>query len=96
MLSAFARGQLRGDRYYNASVLGLRAFSADPFLFSNKVFALLGYEMGKAFSDFEQGKPAHDGVAGIVSETPIGVVFLGYSVGTNGNRRFVFRVGRLF
>ena len=96
VLTAFGRGQLRGDRYYNASLLGLRAFSADPFSFSNKVFALLGYEMGKAFNEFDQGKPVHDGVLGVVSETPIGVVFLGYSVGTNGNRKFVFRVGRLF
>lgn len=95
-LTAFGRGQLRGDHYYSGSVLGLRAVSAEPGSFFNKAFLLLGYEMGRAFNTMDQSKPAHDGVVGAVAETPIGVVFLGYGVGTEGNRKFVFRVGKLF
>ena len=87
---------MRGGRYYSGSVLGLRAFSAQPGSFSNKAFLVLGYEMGNAFRTMDQSRPAHDGLLGAVAETPIGVVFLGYSVGTEGNRKFVFRVGRLF
>lgn len=95
-LTAFGRGQLRGDHYYNGSVLGLRAFSSIPGSFKNKAFLLLGYEMGKAFNKIDESKPVHDGVLGAVAETPIGVVLLGYSIGTEGNRKFVFRVGKLF
>lgn len=95
-LTAFGGAQLRGGHYFSASVLGLRTFSAQPGSFSNKAFLLLGYEMGKAFNKIDQSRPVHHGVVGAVAETPIGVVFLGYSIGTEGNRKFAFRVGRFF
>ncbi len=95
-LSALGRGQLRGERYYYGGLHGLRAFSADRSSFMNKLYLDLGVEMGKAFSDIEQGKPAYDGLLGVVSETPVGIVFFGLSYGTYGNEKFFFRVGRLF
>jgi len=75
---------------------GLRAFSIDKSSFLNKVHLDLGVEMGKAFSDIEQGMPSYDGLLGVVSESPIGIVFVGTSYGTSGNQKFFFRIGRLF
>jgi NTE family protein len=95
-MSAFGLGQFRGDRYYYGGLHGLRAFSADRSSFFNKVHLDLGVEMGKAFTNIEQGMPAYDGLVGVVGETPLGIVFVGYSHGTAGNNRFFFRIGRMF
>ena len=95
-LSALARGQLRGERYYYGTVQGLRAFSADRSSFMNRVFLDLGFEMGKAFSDLDLGKPMYDGLFGVVAESPIGIVFIGVSYGSDNNHKFFFRIGRLF
>ncbi len=95
-LSAFGRGQFRGEHYYYGGMHGLRAFSADRNSFLNKVHFDLAVEMGKAFSNIDQGKPVYDGLAAVVCETPVGIVFIGYSYGTSGNSKFFFRIGRLF
>jgi NTE family protein len=78
-LSALGRGQLRGARYYYGGMHGLRAFSADRSSFLNKVHLDLAVEMGKAFSDIDQGKPGYDGLLGVVAESPLGIVFVGVS-----------------
>ena len=96
LMSAFGRGQFRGERYYFGSALGLRAFSTDAASALNRAYFAIGYEMGSAFYDIDRGHPAHDGVIGVASETPVGTVFMGGSFGTNGNRKFFFRLGRLF
>ena len=95
-MSALGIGQFRGDRYYYGSLQGLRAFSTDKSSFLNKVHLNLGFEMGKAFSDIDNGKPVYDGLLGIVGESPIGIFFFGGSYGSEGNHKFFFRIGRLF
>lgn len=95
-LSALARGQLRGERYYYGGMHGLRAFSPDRTSFLNKIKLDLGVEMGQAFSDIEQGKPIYDGLLGVVGESPVGIVFVGWSYGSSGNHKLFFRIGRLF
>jgi hypothetical protein len=95
-LSALGRGQLRGERYYYGTVQGLRAFSANRSSFLNKVYLDLGVETGKAFNDSDLGKPIYDGMFGVVSESPLGIIFFGGSYGSSGNRKFFFRIGRLF
>jgi hypothetical protein len=95
-LSALGRGQLRGEHYYYGGMHGLRAFSADRSSFLNKVHLNLGFEMGQAFSDIDQGKPMYDGLLGVVGESPVGIVFAGGSYGSSGNHKFFFCIGRLF
>jgi NTE family protein len=95
-MSALDTWQLRGDEYYYASVQALRAFSIDRASFLNRTYADAGYEMGRAFEKNGNGLPYYDGFIGVVSETPIGVVAFGYSLGSSGNHRFFFRLGRLF
>jgi NTE family protein len=95
-MTALGTWQLRGDVYYLASVQALRAFSTERGSFFNRTYADVGYEMGRAFERDGDGSPYYDGFLGVVSETPIGVVAFGYSLGTAGNHRFFFRVGKLF
>jgi hypothetical protein len=95
-LSAVARGQLRGEHYYYGGVQGLRAFSADRSSFLNKIYLDLGFELGQAFSSTDQGMPLYDGLLGVVGESPVGIVFVGWSYGSSGNHKFFFRIGRLF
>lgn len=95
-LAAYGLGQLRGDYSYLGGLYGLRAISPDPTKALNRFYFTVGCEMGQAFTRIDEGKPAFDGLAGITGATPIGVVFMGYSVGTEGNHRFFFRIGKSF
>ena len=95
-LSALARGQERGERYYYGAVHGLRAFSTDRSSYLNRVYMDVAFETGKAFSDLDFGKPIYDGALGVVAESPIGIIFIGWSYGSENNHKFFFRVGRLF
>jgi NTE family protein len=95
-MSALGTWQQRGDQYYYAGVQGLRAFSNVRGGFFNRTYADLGFEMGRAFAKNGNGLPYYDGLIGVVSETPIGVIVFGYSLGSSGNHRFFFRLGRLF
>lgn len=95
-LSALAQWQLRGNRYYDGGAAILRAFSTDPLSAWSHSYAAFGVEAGKAFSTSSQVLPVYDSVLGFVSRTPVGAVFLGGSLGTDGNRKVFFRVGRLF
>jgi NTE family protein len=95
-LSAFAREELRGNRYYLGSVQGLRAFSEEPTSFMHNVFLDVGFEAGNAFNDLSAGKPQYDGLFGIVGASPVGIFFVGGSYGTSSEHKFFFRIGRLF
>ena len=95
-MTALGAWQLRGDVYYLGSVQALRAFSIERGSFLSRTYADVGYEMGRAFEKDGDGRPYYDGFAGVVSETPIGVMAFGYSLGSSGNHRFFFRLGKLF
>jgi hypothetical protein len=40
--------------------------------------------------------PYFSGSIGIVGETPLGLIFFGYSLGDKGQNKLQFRLGRLF
>ena len=58
--------------------------------------AILGYELGNAFTSGDPPRPFHDGVAGLIRQTPLGVVFLGGSFGERGEKKIFLTVGRFF
>ena len=89
-MSSLAVWQQRGNRYYQGSTAILRSIA------SSHTYGAFGVEAGKAFLNFNQALPVYDGVLGVVSRTPFGGVFIGGSLGTDGNRKVFFRVGRLF
>jgi len=58
--------------------------------------AMVGYEMGNAFTTGDPPRPFNDGVVGLIRQTPVGVLFFGASFGERGERKLFITVGRFF
>jgi NTE family protein len=95
-LSALAVDQLRGFNYYSGGFYFLRSLSERPLTFLGSTYMTFGYEAGNAFDTLSSGAPFHDGLFGLMSDTPIGGFFVGVSFGQNNERKIFFRLGRLF
>lgn len=94
-LTALARNQLFGNQYYFANAGVLRALNQKASGLG-RYYAGLFYEVGGTKLEGFNGRPYQDGTLGIIGETFIGMVFGGVSVGDKGERKVVFRLGRLF
>ena len=95
-LSALAPQQFFGSHYYLSSVGVLWALSEKPTQYFTRLYLTAGYELGSAFNQGGRYKPYHDGVAGLVGQTPFGVVFVGGAYGEQGQRKIFVRLGRYF
>ena len=94
-LTALSRNQLYGNRYYLANVGILRMLNEKAGLLG-RFYAATFYEVGAANLAGDEARPYHNGTLGVVGETFFGIVFGGVSVGDKGERKLVFRLGRLF
>jgi hypothetical protein len=81
---------------YFGNVYLLRSLSESSFASFGNLKALVGYETGQAWFPGRTAKPRHDGVIGLISATPVGVVFIGGAIADQGDRKVLFRVGRTF
>ncbi|MCC6537031.1 MAG: patatin-like phospholipase family protein [Bryobacterales bacterium] len=95
-MSALAPQQLFGSHFYFSEIGVLRALSRRPTQYFARMYLMGGYEMGSAFNTGDRARPLHGGVAGIVGETPIGVLFVGGGYGEQGQRKLFVRLGRFF
>lgn len=95
-MSALAPQQIFGSHYYFTNFGVLRALSQRPTQYFARLYLTAAYEMGAAFNEGGRRKPLHDGVAGLVGETPIGVLFVGGAYGEQGQRKLFVRLGRFF
>jgi NTE family protein len=95
-LSALAPQQLYGSRYYFSSIGVLWALSAKPTQYFTRLYLTAAYEVGSAFSKGGSYNPYNDGVAGLVGQTPLGVLFVGGAYGEHGQRKIFVRLGRYF
>lgn len=95
-LAALAPYQLIGNHYYYNGFYVMRSLASQRVPMVRSFRAIVGYEMGNAFSARDPLRPFHDGVAGIIRETPVGVVFLGGSLGERGERKIFISIGRFF
>jgi NTE family protein len=96
LLSALAPYQLLGDEYYYNGLYLMRSLSTSKLSFIGKFRLIAGYELGNAWVSGDPPKPFQDGVAGIVGQTGLGIVFFGGSVGEHGEGKLLFRLGRFF
>lgn len=93
-LGSLEVGELRGSYVGYGSVSALRRlFSAQTSSFG-KVYALLGYETGDAFDS--KLNLRHNGTAGVMAETALGVLTVGFSYGESGRHGVFFSIGRIF
>jgi NTE family protein len=94
-VSSLGRNQLYGNNYYYGGTALLRSLSQHPSLLGKFYAALLG-EVGRAFMENQSKTPYFSGTVGIAGETPLGLIFFGYSLGDKGQSKLQFRLGRLF
>ncbi|MBL8175964.1 MAG: hypothetical protein JNK48_14905 [Bryobacterales bacterium] len=86
-LASLARYQLIGNHYYYNGLYLMRPMFGQRMPFLSSFKAMIGYELGNAFTSGDPPRPFQDGVAGVIRETPIGVVFFGASVGERGEKK---------
>jgi NTE family protein len=95
-LSALARDQFIGNNYYHAGFTYLRSITNPQLSFFGRAYLTAGYELGSAFDTLGRANPFNDGLLGLTAQTPLGGVFIGGSIGEQGERKVFFRIGRLF
>ena len=95
-LSALARNQQLGNRYYFSGTYSFWRIKKEDAGFLARFFAVGGWEIGDAWSRVTTATPFNDAVFGLVGATPAGPIFFGGSVGQNGQASVLFRLGRVF
>ena len=93
-LSSLEVGELRGANFAYGSASILRRVYSSPTSAISKVYGMLSYETGDAFNS----RPSftHNGTAGIMAETGVGVLSAGFSYGEHGRYGLFFSLGRVF
>jgi NTE family protein len=94
--SALAYRQFLGNNLYTTEVYALRSLNRQGLSAFAKLYGLVGYEMGRAWIPGQSKLPRHGGVMGLAGETQLGVLFVGLAVGDQGDRKLLFRLGRVF
>lgn len=95
-LAALARDQMIGNRYYFSQAAFLRRIRDEPASVISRIYFITAFEAGRAFYPHQPHDPFFDGSAGFISETGLGVLFLGVAAGEQGERKVFFRLGRYF
>ncbi len=94
-VSSLGRNQLYGNNYYYGGAALLRSMSLHPSLLG-KFYGTILAEIGRAFMENNSKAPYFSGSVGVAGETPLGLIFFGYSLGDKGQSKLQFRLGRLF
>ena len=95
-LSASALDQYRGTEYLLLEPAYLRRIAQLPQPLGESIYVGGAFEFGTVGAPGQASIYREDVFLGLVAETPLGVITAGPAVGTNGERKFVFTLGRLF
>ncbi len=95
-LSASALDQYRGTEYFLLEPGLLHRLAQLPQPLGESIYAGGALELGAIGAPGQPSIYRGDVFFGLVAETPLGVITVGPAVGTNGERKFVFTLGRLF
>ena len=95
-LSASALDQYRGTEYFLLEPALLHRLAQLPQPLGENIYAGGALEFGTVGAPGQPNIFRGDVFLGLVAETPLGVITAGPAVGTNGERKFVFTLGRLF
>jgi NTE family protein len=95
-LSASAIDQYRGTDYWLVEPAILRRIAQLPSPLGQAIYLGLGLEAGQMRAPGVPTITREDGYFGIVAETPLGAITLAPAIGSNGERKFVFTLGKLF
>ncbi len=95
-LSASALDQYRGTEYFLLEPALLHRIAQLPQPLGENIYAGGALEFGTVGAPGQPNIFREDIFFGLVAETPLGVITVGPAVGSNGERKFVFTLGRLF
>ena len=95
-LSASAIDQYRGTDYFLLEPAILRRVAHLPSPLGQNIFLGLGLEAAQIRAPFAPTIMREDAYFGFIAETPLGAITLAPAIGTNGERKFVFTLGKLF
>ena len=95
-LSASAIDQYRGTDYFLITPGYLRRIAKLPAPLGQSIYVGGTYEIGQMRSPDGPNITRQDVYFGVVAETPFGVFTFAPAIGSNGERKFTFTVGRLF
>jgi NTE family protein len=93
-LSAFNDEEFRGRNALLGQVGYLRTIGRLPDFVGGSIYALGLAEVGSAYDTFDAAEYHFSGSAGVLLETSVGPLFVGYAVGSDGSGRFYFILGR--
>jgi NTE family protein len=95
-LSASAIGEYRGTDYYLFEPALLRRLASLPQPLGQSIYLGAGYEFAQIFAPSASTITRQDVYFGVFAETPLGVITLAPAIGSDGHRKFVFTLGKLF
>lgn len=95
-LGAYGQDEFRGDDALHVTLGYLHRLAVLPSFLGGKVMAGGWYDFGGAFQRFSHAHYLNDVSVGVVAETLIGPVIIGYSYGEHGRNNTYFSIGRFF
>ena len=95
-LSASSFDEYRGTDTYLARTGYMHRIAALPTGLGQGLYAVFGYEAGEIWSPEARAILRQDGSAGLVANTPLGVITVGASAGDAGHRKLFVTLGRWF
>jgi NTE family protein len=95
-MSASAIDQYRGTDYFLVEPALLRRIAQLPQPLGESIYLGLGVEYGQISGPGMTTIRRQDAYFGVVAETPLGVITFAPAIGSNGERKFIFTLGRLF
>ncbi len=95
-LSASSMDEYRGTDTYLARTGYMHRLAALPTGLGQGLYGLFAYEAGEIWSPDSRSFLRQDGLAGVVANTPLGLVTFGVSVGDAGRRKVFLTLGRWF
>ena len=95
-LSASAIDQYRGTDYFLVTPGYLRQVKSLPAPFGGKLYFGGVLEAGQMRSPDGPTITREDVYLGVIAETPLGMITIAPAIGTNGERKLVFTIGKFF
>lgn len=95
-LFASSFDEYRGSDTYLTHAGYMHRIAALPTGLGQGLYAVFGYEAGEIWSPENRAILRQDGTAGLLANTPLGVITVGGAVGDAGHRKVFITLGRLF
>ena len=95
-MSSLAIDQLRGTDYFLFTPGYLHRLATLPAPLGQSIYVGGAYEAGQMRAPDMSTVLRQDVYFGLVAETPLGLITVGPAIGTDGQRKFIFTLGRVF